>query len=592
MNLQVQESLINAKRFLLPFVVSMVLSLVAVTSLIYNLHRREHLAGTHLHHNDFAFAIGKNIDKSITNATESLQLLANTPMFQSLPALSRVDPAINGIPEDADTEKREVLENLRLSSSGFSVLFVLSPNGDHYISNPYSVQKNLKKFNLMDRPYIREVQSTLRPVVSDSFVGADGQVAIAIAVPVLDDHRQIVCYLGGVYHLSHLASLAKETLNHTRMSFFLVDSEGFTIAHSSAEALEPNMRGMYIGSSVLAPFLEKKIRPAKPVAIFSGIHIDPISEKKQLSTFFRLSSGWGLCIMDDWKRIEKEIMHSVYVLAFWVGLCLAIIAGIGAVFAYRYGKRCETAEAELWQVNAEMESIIEARTKELREKNREMERFTYTVSHDLRSPLITITGFLGLLDQDIENADKEQAREDMGRIRHAAEKMDELLADLLELSRVGRLAAKPERLNVIKVANDAKSMVQGRFQEANAELVIDSSKEFNVYADAARVLQVFQNLFENAVKYRSKDSELRVHVRFKKDGGFVQCFVSDNGLGIPAEYQKKIFGLFEQLSEDSEGTGIGLALVQRIIEDHGGNIHVESEGEGKGSTFIFTLPAV
>jgi signal transduction histidine kinase len=221
--------------------------------------------------------------------------------------------------------------------------------------------------------------------------------------------------------------------------------------------------------------------------------------------------------------------------------------------------------------------------------NAELERFTYTVSHDLRNPLVTIKGFLGMLEKDIREGRRERLEEDLRRIANAADKMHVLLADLLELSRVGRIMNPPENVNLGEVIREAIESLDARLRARNVTVSCPLDVPI-VYGDRIRLREVFENLIDNAAKYAGDQPAPMVEITVQGDGGQTAICVKDNGIGIEPQYQDKIFGLFDKLNPASEGTGIGLALVKRIIETHGGRIWIESEGRGKGATFCFTLP--
>jgi len=239
------------------------------------------------------------------------------------------------------------------------------------------------------------------------------------------------------------------------------------------------------------------------------------------------------------------------------------------------------------RVEAEQKRLIA----ELEAKNSELERFAYTVSHDLKSPLITIRGFLGFLEKDAASGNIERFKTDIGRISEATNKMQQLLNGLLELSRVGRLMNPAQLISFEEITRDAIAIVRGQIDALGAEVIIQEGLP-SVYVDRARLVEVVQNLLDNAVKFSSHQVNPRIEIgtRDQDEAGKPVFFVRDNGLGIDPQYHERIFGLFNKLDAQSEGTGIGLALVKRIIEFHGGRIWVESEGRGKGSTFYFTLP--
>jgi len=227
---------------------------------------------------------------------------------------------------------------------------------------------------------------------------------------------------------------------------------------------------------------------------------------------------------------------------------------------------------------------------ELEAKNAELERFTYTVSHDLKSPLVTITGFLGYLEKDALAGDIGRVRSSVNRITMAAQKMQDLLNDLLELSRIGRVINLPEFLSFSEIIIESLERVQGQLDAKKIVVKVQADLP-SVYGDRVRLVEVVQNLIDNAAKFsdRSQNRLIEIGTKETDQEGQATFFVRDHGIGIQPEFQERIFGLFNKLDQNAEGTGIGLTLVKRIIEVHGGKIWVESE-PGKGATFYFTLP--
>ena len=235
-----------------------------------------------------------------------------------------------------------------------------------------------------------------------------------------------------------------------------------------------------------------------------------------------------------------------------------------------------------------LNEVLKEQVNELETKNTELTQFTYTVSHDLKSPLVTINGFLGYLEQDSLSGNTERLKKDINRIQEAVNKMDTLLSELLELSRIGRMMNPPVDVPFDDLVKDALDIVHGQIEKYNVTVQTQPNLP-TVHGDRQRLTEVLQNLIDNAAKYMGEQTDPLIEIGQQGiEGGKPIFFVRDNGIGIAPEYHERIFGLFNKLDARSDGTGIGLALVKRIIEFHGGKIWVESE-LGKGSTFYFTL---
>lgn len=227
--------------------------------------------------------------------------------------------------------------------------------------------------------------------------------------------------------------------------------------------------------------------------------------------------------------------------------------------------------------------------KQLELKNQELEKFTYTVSHDLKSPLISVKGFLGFLKEDIANGENENIDDDIYRINKAVEKMHALLDDLLKLSRIGRIVNQSAKIDCNLLIQETLEILEIQLKEINAK--VDLQPDLPVLSgDSQRIAEIFQNLITNAIKFRSpsRDLELKIQAEQKENMAFFS--IQDNGIGLDKKYHNKIFNLFEKLNNAAEGTGIGLTVVQKIINAYNGKIWIESEGLDRGTKFIFTLP--
>lgn len=241
--------------------------------------------------------------------------------------------------------------------------------------------------------------------------------------------------------------------------------------------------------------------------------------------------------------------------------------------------------SEIRAAALERESLI----RDLRAKNMELERFNYSVSHDLKSPLITIKGFVGMLAQDVEKQNYANVPNHIHRISSAADKMYSLLEDLLALSRAGKATSAPALNEMDEILDESLGALEGLIQSRSAEIIRKERLPL-IFADAMRMKAVWQNLIENSIKYARHGVPPKIQIGCKADAQGYAFYVQDNGQGIDPRYQVQVFGQFHKLDASTEGSGIGLSLVQRIMEAHQGRAWVESDGVGRGATFWFHLP--
>ena len=238
------------------------------------------------------------------------------------------------------------------------------------------------------------------------------------------------------------------------------------------------------------------------------------------------------------------------------------------------------------------EDALFQRSYELEQRNEELQRFNYTVSHDLKTPLVTIKTFLGFLETDLNGQLTAQVATDLNYIGTAADGMAMLLEDLQRLSRIGKSSSPKVDTTFHAVVQEVLQLMAGPIALRNVVIEVER-EDVCLHGDRVYLLQLWQNLIENAVKFMGDQSQPRIHIGIMPDSDMETVFyVRDNGSGIDPRHADTIFGLFNKLNRSSTGSGIGLALVKRIVELHGGRIWMESSGVGLGSCFLFTLPAV
>jgi light-regulated signal transduction histidine kinase (bacteriophytochrome) len=245
---------------------------------------------------------------------------------------------------------------------------------------------------------------------------------------------------------------------------------------------------------------------------------------------------------------------------------------------------------EVLALTVELEKRVEKRTSELQEANRQLESFSYSVSHDLRAPLRAINGFTQILLQEYSMGLSPEGQRLLNLVVANTRRMDQLIEGLLRLARLGRQALAKKPVNISALVKDITEMLLKESKLRDLSLEIEPLPDS--IGDESLLRQVFTNLLSNAFKFTQKTEKPQVFVGFRDQRGERVYFVRDNGAGFEMEYADKLFGVFQRLhrAEDFDGTGIGLSIVQRIVQRHGGRIWAEG-AVAKGATFYFTLPA-
>lgn len=224
----------------------------------------------------------------------------------------------------------------------------------------------------------------------------------------------------------------------------------------------------------------------------------------------------------------------------------------------------------------------------MEQKNHEMEQFVYSVSHDLKSPLVTSSGFLGLLKEDLQANNYNMAMDSISRLEKANARMSQLIDDLLQLSRVGRIKMEIERIDMTSLIDNICENLSTQINEKKVKMLV-AREMYLPQGDRKRIYQVFENLIINALKYACDVENPVIEIGCQMQQKEICFYVKDNGPGIPKEYHGKIFGLFQRLESDNRGTGVGLTIVSRIMQVHEGRVWVESN-LGQGTTFWLAFP--
>jgi len=251
-------------------------------------------------------------------------------------------------------------------------------------------------------------------------------------------------------------------------------------------------------------------------------------------------------------------------------------------------KNTNATTKELLKKSQTLTGELETKQMELERSNDELEQFVYTVSHDLKSPLVTSMGFIGIIKKLAGEGKLEEAISKLDKVVKSNDRMNQLIGDLLDLSRVGRIDFEKKSIDMSLLLENFKQTQKITLRENDITLKIEQNLP-TIYANESRVLQIFENLISNAIKYAKNPNGTILEIGSKDEANNHLIFCKDNGPGISKEYHKKIFALFYRLDNSMEGTGIGLAIIQKVMKFHGGYVWVESQ-EGKGATFWLRFP--
>jgi signal transduction histidine kinase len=250
----------------------------------------------------------------------------------------------------------------------------------------------------------------------------------------------------------------------------------------------------------------------------------------------------------------------------------------------------DKAEEKLKKLNEELETRVNERTSQLLAINKELESFSYSISHDLRAPLRAIYGFSQILSRRHRDSLNEEGRQYMDYIVESSVRMEHLINDLLNYSRLGRKSVEMRPISLQKILDNIHHDFSQKLKEVGGKLIFEGY-DTEIHGDESLLQQIFINLVENAITYRRIEVPLEIKIMCVTNPDSYLIKVSDNGIGIPEEFWEKIFNIFQRLHSDEEypGTGIGLANVKKSVDKLNGEVWVESV-VGQGSTFFIKLP--
>jgi signal transduction histidine kinase len=545
----------------------------------------------------YAITLSHGIQDEFDKVENYFQLILDTKEFRTIQYADMIDTSINGIPKEYEKNKRSVFDHIIENSDYISAVYMLIPNGDFYIIQPYLTQLDVNISNLSHREYFKKAKETKSLVISNSFYGADGILGLSIFTPILDNDENIICYIGAFFHLEDISLLVDENNINQYDLGMVFDRKGQLIAHTEEKLLE-KIKPMY--NNILNQFndrfydeIHEKDFGSDTFMVRNLLYKDPYYNKNMLGSIVYLESGLNVVLSIEMKTINDESLYKSLIYSSVIAVFF-IIAGLpGLIYLLTlYGK---------W-IKAEDE--LKSYTKNLEIANNELESFSYSVSHDLRAPLRAIDGFSLAIIEDYKDKLDDVGKEYLERIRYNTIRMGQLIDDLLKLSRVTRYNLEKTEIDISKISRDITERLKK--QKPDRDININIQSGLYAYGDYNLIKIVMENLIGNAWKFTRKQSHAIIeigklnHNEETVDEETVDeetvdeerqiFYIKDNGAGFDSDHAQRLFGAFQRFheKEDFEGSGIGLATVKRIISRHNGKIWAESR-KGDGATFYLEL---
>ncbi len=525
-------------------------------------------------------------------------------------------------------EVSKVLENFLRSFMQFDYVFVQDPRGIIRVRVPHAETVG-QDFSFRD--FFQEAMRTRRLYISGVYVSSAAKRAvISIAVPVLGGPDEVKGVIVGALSLGALTEFVSTIGHEDRGLVYVVDGQGLLIAQAggtraappgtevkglpivqavlagrsgSMEFQEPEGQERFLGAYVPITRLGWGVVAAQPVSVAyaagnrlgrwllwitagftaGAIVLGWALARTLTGPVLRLAEATKKLGAGDFSvRVAREGHDEV--------AALAVSFNAMAEQVQRSYQALEQKAREVAALNEELEQRVIERTRQLEAANRELEAFTYTVSHDLKAPLRGMEGFARALEEDYAGRLDEAGARHLGLIQSGARRMGQLIDDLLRYSRLERREMKHEpvalRRLVERVCEEVEEEIRARGLSLRMELDVET-----VAAEPEGLREAVANLVGNAVKF-SRNSDGTITIASRRESHAVILSVTDTGIGFDMKYHDRIFGIFERLHRQEEypGTGVGLAIVRKVAERHGGRVWAMSE-PGKGSTFYLALPA-
>ncbi len=523
----------------------------------------------------------RDLTASVYARRQALAYLAAVTLKQRLDHLKDIGIALATrvrfrqlIGEGKWNDAAEVLRSVPKDFPFIERLFLADPKGTLIVDMPELPGVRGKNFSFRD--WYKGVSGYWLPYISDVYqrTAEPRYSVIAIAVPIMAENRSILGILVLQLRLDTLVEWT-QAIDVGRSGFvYVVDRQGRVATHSK---FAPDREAVDLSS---VPAVRKALGGER------GIEVswNPVEKEERIVAYEPVPDyRWGVLVQQPAAAAFEVRNSSLRRLLLSYGLILVFAAAFAYLVLYVISERRRVNE-EMKRLNEDLKH----RAFDLEAANKELEAFSYSVSHDLRAPLRAVHGFSRILLEKHGANLPPDAQRYQNLICDNAQQMGRLIDDLLSFSRLGRQQLKTHPIAVAEIVREAlKDLVH---EQATGHLQISVKDLPSCQADPSLLRQVFVNLLSNAIKFTRQRTGAQIEVGCLTNNGVSVYFVKDNGVGFDMKYSDKLFGVFQRLhrAEDYEGTGVGLAIVQRIVHRHGGRVWADAQVD-KGATFYFTL---
>ena len=531
-------------------------------------------------------AIDEELTASATSRRTSLSYLAAITLTEKLDRVTDVGVSLatrlrfrDLVTQGNWAEAVKIMASVPKDFPGIDRIFLSDLSGRLMADIPEVPALHGRDFSFRD--WYKGVSAGWKPYVSQVYKRAAApQIdVVAAAIPIKSQAGDLVGILVLQVKLESFFAWLKEIDFGPQGQLYVVDRTGTL-------AFYPNLPPQGEPLSLAGfPLVQKVLAGGRGVEIAK----DPLNGADNVAAFEPLAKyGWGVVAeqpVETTFATRDAQLHRVLIAYGLIAIFSLIAMYLGLRIVGQQRRAAEDAEAK-----AELERRVAERTAELQHSNQELESFSYSVSHDLRTPLRAIDGFAAILDEDHREAIGAAGRQHLATIRRNTQRMARLIDDLLDFARLGRTPIATRTIDMDALVRDVIRDLRG--------LLADAEKaEINLHTlpaaegDATLLRQVWVNLLSNALKFSAGQDHPRIEIGGESAGDQCAYYIRDNGVGFDMNYDDKLFGVFQRLHgvDEFPGSGVGLAIVKRIVARHGGGVSAESV-VGAGATFRFTLP--